>query len=101
VGVYDGLKKHHRYTRCRHAFRNISLLRDLTFLELECHQPWATDLKALLIEMKATIEQTRVEGHLQVPNAARAEFAARCQTVLAGGKRPIRRWRGASVRANG
>ena len=40
MGAHDGLKKYRRYTRCRHPLCNIPHLREVTFLEVEHHQPW-------------------------------------------------------------
>lgn len=55
-------------------------------MEEQYHQVWARELKALLLEMKATVEQARRAGHLhQLPSATRAAFVARYQALLAAG----------------
>jgi transposase len=59
VSVHDGWTPYQTYTRCRHALCNIHHLRELTFLEEQQHQSWATDLKALLLELKHAVEQAR------------------------------------------
>ena len=48
VSMHDGFTTYRRYTRCRHALCNIHHLRELTFLEEQYQQPWATEMKALL-----------------------------------------------------
>jgi transposase len=57
----------------------------ITFLDEQYHQRWARELKALLLEMKATVEQTRAAGRRQLPIARRAALVARYQALLASG----------------
>jgi transposase len=85
VSVHDGFPTYQRYTTCRHALCNIHHLRELTFLEEQYQQPWATQMKALLLDMKATAEQARADGHRQLPTAIRQAFVTRYRAVLAAG----------------
>jgi transposase len=85
VSVHDGWKPYQRYTACRHALCNIHHLRELTFLEEQYQQLWASDLKTLLLEMKAATEQARSEGLRALPAATRAAFVTRYQAILAAG----------------
>ncbi len=85
VSVHDGWKPYWRYTRCRHALCNIHHLRELTFLEEQYQQTWAKDLKALLREMKAIVEQARAEGLRSLPTAVRATLVTRYRSLLAAG----------------
>ena len=85
VSVHDGFPTYHRYTRCRHALCTIHHLRELTFLEEQYHQAWATQLKALLLDMKAATEQARAEGRRQLPTAIRQAFVTRYRALLAAG----------------
>ena len=86
VSVHDGWKPYRTYTRCRHALCNIHHLRELTFLEEQYQQAWANELKALLLEMKAAVEQARRSGGAStLPAAERAAFVARYQAAA-------RRW---------
>src|SRR5260221_357493 len=71
VSVHDGWKPYRRYTRCRHALCNIHHLRELAFLEEQYHQVWAKQLKAVLREMKAAVEQARASGLHQLPATPR------------------------------
>ena len=85
VRVHDGWAGYRAHTACRHARCNIHHLRELTFLEEQYHQTWATDLKALLLEMKGAVEQARAAGHRHLPSATRAAFVARYRALLATG----------------
>ena len=85
VSVHDGFKTYQRYTRCRHALCNLHHLRELTFLEEQYQQTWASEMKALLLEMKAAVKQARSEGLRLLPSATRAVFVARYRAVLAAG----------------
>ena len=85
VSVHDGFPIYRRYTNCRHALCNIHHLRELTFLEEQYHQAWATELKALLREMKAATEQARAEGLSALPATTHAAFLTRYQALLAAG----------------
>jgi transposase len=85
VSVHDGWKPYWRYTRCRHALCNIHHLRELTFLEEEYQQVWAKELKTLLREMKAAVEQARADGRRSLPTAVRAALVTRYRALLAAG----------------
>src|SRR5260221_2750790 len=77
VSVHDGWKPYRRYTRCRHALCNSHHLRELAFLEEQYHQVWAKQLKAVLREMKAAVEQARASGLHQLPATTRQAFVTR------------------------
>ena len=59
-----------RRPTCRHALCNVHHLRELTFVEEQYDQPWAKDLKALLLEMRAAAEQARAQGCRGFPAGA-------------------------------
>jgi transposase len=86
VSVHDGWKPYRHYTRCRHALCNIHHLRELTFLEEEYQHPWAKELKGLLLEMKAAVEQARSRGDQKLPEAERRAFVAHYEDLLAAGR---------------
>ena len=85
VSVHDGWKPYWRYTNCRHALCNIHHLRELTFLEEQYQQRWAKELKTLLREMKAAVEQARAAGLRSLPTVVRAAFVSRYRALLAAG----------------
>ncbi len=85
VSVHDGWKPYQVYAQCRHALCNVHHLRELTFLEEQYQQPWASEMKALLQEMKGATASAREQGMVQVPPAHRAALVARYQTLLVTG----------------
>src|SRR5258708_11188103 len=85
VSVHDGWKPYRAYLQCRHALCNMHHVRELPFLEEQYQQTWATELKALLREMKAAVAPARADGLRQLPAAARAAFVTRYQAHLAAG----------------
>jgi transposase len=85
VSVHDGWAPYRAYRTCRHALCNIHHLRELTFLDEQHHQPWANDLKHLLLQMKAVVEQARALGQLRLPTAAREAFVTRYRDLVAAG----------------
>jgi transposase len=85
VSVHDGWTPYHTHTRCRHALCNIHHLRELTFLQEQYQQAWAGELKALLLEMKHTVEQARANGAAALPDAERRLLRTRYHALLAAG----------------
>lgn len=85
VSVHDGWAGYRTQTTCRHALCNIHHLRELTFVEEQYQQGWATDLKALLLEMKTAVEGARTAGLPQLPLTARDALVARYAALLAAG----------------
>ncbi len=85
VSVHDGWAPYRAYGKCRHVLCNIHHLRELTFLEEQYQQAWAADLKRVLLEMKAAVEQARTCGLARLPLAERQAFVARYDALLAAG----------------
>jgi transposase len=85
VSVHDGWDSYGVYTTCRHALCTVHHLRELTFLEEEYHQTWATDLQALLREMKAATDQARTASQLHLAPPVHADFLKQYQALLKAG----------------
>lgn len=65
VSVHDGWQSYWQYD-CQHALCNVHHLRELTFLAEEQQQVWAGAMKALLLDIKAAVEQAQAQGHMRV-----------------------------------
>lgn len=85
VSVHDGWKPYQAQTTCRHALCNVHHLRELTFVEEQYQQPWAKDLKALLLEMRTATEQARAQGQTRLHASQRDALVARYEQLLALG----------------
>ena len=59
--VHDGLWSYWHYEQCDHALCNAHHLRELTFVEEQLKQPWAGQLKTLLLEIKEAADRARAE----------------------------------------
>ncbi len=66
-------------------FAGVLHLRELTFLEEQYQQPWASEMKALLLAMTVATEQARSEGLRHLPAVSRQTFVTRYQAILAAG----------------
>jgi transposase len=85
VSVHDGWVAYRANATCRHALCNIHHLRELTFLEEQYQQPWAKELKHLLLEMKEAVEWARAQHLHGLPTDQRTAFVARYEALLAVG----------------
>jgi transposase len=86
VSVHDGWKPYRHSSACRHALCNIHHLRELTYLEEQYQQPWAKELKGVLLEMKAAVAQARSRGDQRLPAAERQAFVAHYEDLLTAGR---------------
>ena len=87
VAMPDGLSSSWQFEQCQHALCNARHLRELTCIEEQLGQPWATAMKALLGEMKRTVDTARPQGLLALPAETQQAFKQRYATILAAGFR--------------
>ena len=66
ISVHDGWQSYQQYP-CGHALCNVHHLRELTFLEEECQQNWATQMKTLLLQMSAHVGDAKASGQSHLP----------------------------------
>ena len=60
--VHDGFSSYDQYKRCRHAQCNAHILRELNYVIETSRAGWATEMKALLLEIKAAVDEAREGG---------------------------------------
>ncbi len=85
--MHDGLVSYWHYTGCAHALCNAHHLRELTFVAEELGQPWASDLKDLLVAMKEAVDTARGQGVSALAGPVTDAFTARYDAILAEGVR--------------
>lgn len=67
------------------ALCNVHHLRELTFLEEELKQDWAHQMKDLLLDMKAEVEQAKALGQHELDVLVLARLLRRYDSLLAEG----------------
>jgi transposase len=84
IGVHDGLESYFGYS-FEHALCNIHHLRELVEVEEHYKQPWASPLKALFLEMKASADAAKALGQTRLEAEVIQTFEARYASLLAEG----------------
>lgn len=85
--IHDGLPSYWQYKKCEHGLCNAHHLRELTFVEEQLTQPWAKNLKELLLEMKQAVDDARGLGVMALSGGVKRELAARYDAILEEGLR--------------
>jgi transposase len=84
TSVHDGWLSYQGY-RFIQALCNVHHLRELTFLEEELKQAWASKMKELLLDMKAEVERAKALGQHELDALVLAHFLRRYDQILAEG----------------
>jgi len=94
TSMHDSLSSYLHYG-CIHALCGVHYLRELTFVCERFEQRWAKEMKALLLEIKASVQQAREEGMTSLPPAVKQDFERRythlVQTGMAANPPPHKR----------
>lgn len=85
--VHDGLASYWQYAQCAHALCNAHHLRELTFVEEQLGQPWAKDLKAVLLDGKQAVDAARARGLPSLSAAVKQELDRRYDEILEAGEK--------------
>ncbi len=85
TSVHDGWTSYWHYRACRHALCNVHHLRELTWVAEQLQQPWAQDLKDLLLEMRDAVASARAAGAAQLEARLHARLVARYLRLLGQG----------------
>jgi transposase len=86
VSMHDGWRSYWQFL-CQHALCNVHHLRELTFLYEELLQAWAGEMKELLLDIKAAVEQARAAGRSSLHPLEVADWKAQYAALLAEGYR--------------
>ncbi len=84
ISVHDSWASYLDYA-CTHALCNVHYLRELTFVQEHYRQPWAKEMKDLLLEIKAQVDLARAEGKAVLPRAMRQQYEERYQHLVEQG----------------
>ena len=84
VSVHDGWQSYWLYL-CLHALCNVHHLRELIFLDEEQQQSWAGEMKRLLLDIKAAVEQARAAGCTSLHPLEVQDWKAQYVAVLQAG----------------
>ena len=84
VSVHDGWHSYWLFL-CLHALCNVHHLRELLFLQEEQQQAWAGEMKELLLDIKAAVEQARAAGRTSLDPLEVRDWKAQYAALLAEG----------------
>jgi len=82
--VHDNWSSYSQYG-CAHGLCNAHHLRELTFIEEECHQGWAGKLKGLLVEIKGQVGERQAQEALRLEKSCLREFERQYQEAIEEG----------------
>lgn len=84
TAVHDGWRSYQKYG-CGHGLCNAHHLRELSFIEERYEQGWATQMKALLVEMKQTVEQAQQRGDRRLSSRQLGVLEQRYEQIIQAG----------------
>jgi len=82
TSVHDGWRAYFHYA-CQHALCLVHLLRELTYLAQEQGLAWASELMALLLDMKAACDQARATGLASLHSLEVADWQTQFVAIVA------------------
>jgi len=85
TAVHDGLASYFQYPNIAHGLFNAHHLRELKLIAEQYGQPWAPAMAALLVEIKAAVDQAQAAGQVNLAETQLADFEARYARLIAQG----------------
>jgi transposase len=87
VCVHDGFSAYDQYRQCRHSLCNAHILRELNYVIETSKASWATEMKTLLLDIKAAVGKARETGKKRLSLREEKEYLSRyAQIVSEAGK---------------
>ena len=86
VAVHDHWQSYFGYD-CQHGLCNAHHLRELTFIEEQYGQEWASELQDLLVRVKDAVDSAVQAGRWQLDGAVRDRFATEYEKIMEAGLR--------------
>jgi transposase len=86
TAVHDCLRQYFGYADCLHALCGAHLLRELTAIIENDGFEWAIQMKALLEDMKSTVDQYKGDEKLELSRYYRKKFSERYKEILEMGQ---------------
>ena len=84
VAVHDHWQSYFGYG-CQHGLCNAHHLRELTFVEEQYGQEWASDLQDLLLRAKEAVDDAVRDGRTQLEGPVRDSYEAEYRRIMAVG----------------
>jgi transposase len=74
VCVHDGFSAYDQYAQCRHGLCNAHILRELNYVIETSKADWATEMKTLLLDIKAAVGKASEAGKKRLDLSLETEF---------------------------
>jgi transposase len=81
---HDGLSAYLTYS-CQHSLCNAHHLRELIFVHEQMGRGWALEMKELLVEIKADVDEAKRQGQSQLCQSRQTAFSQRYDDILSQG----------------
>jgi transposase len=82
VCVHDGLTAYDHYQQCQHSLCNAHILRELNYVIETSKATWATEMKLLLLEIKAAVGVASVAGEKRLSLRQETEFLTHYHRIV-------------------
>ena len=87
ICVHDGFSSYDRYKRCRHAQCIAHILRELNYVIETSKAGWATEMKALLLEIKAAVDKAREGGSKELSPRRKQRWLKKYKVLIEQAKK--------------
>ena len=82
VCVHDGFSAYDQYGQCRHSLCNAHILRELNYVIETSKASWATEMKTLLLDIKAAVGKSREEGRKRLTARQEKVYLSRYDGIV-------------------